>query len=96
MLTRADIEIKLKEIKPFLSNQFNVSKIGYFGSFAAGTQTNTSDIDLLVEFSAPIGWKFFTLEKYMEKYLGIKVDLVTKDALKERIKESILNQVHYV
>lgn len=91
-----DIEAKLNELKPILSDRFNVSKIGYFGSFSTGDQTEKSDLDLLVEFSKPIGWEFFTLEKFLEKEFGFSVDLVTKDALRERIKTPILNQVKYI
>jgi len=73
-----------------------VSRIGYFGSFATGRQTDESDLDILVEFSQPIGWEFFTLEKFLEKEFGLRVDLITKGALKERIKRPILNEVKYV
>ncbi|GAB1447830.1 MAG: nucleotidyltransferase family protein [Bacteroidetes bacterium] len=96
MLTRSEVELKLKRIKPELAEKFQVSRIGYFGSFANGEQGEDSDLDLLVEFSAPIGWKFFTLEKFLEKTFGIPIDLVTHNALKEQIKDPILNQVHYV
>jgi hypothetical protein len=96
MLTRAAVENKLKQIKPELTAKFHVSSIGYFGSFAEDQQNENSDLDLLVEFSEPIGWKFFTLEQFLEDTFGIPVDLVTKNALKERIKEPILNQVKYV
>ena len=96
MLTKTDIENKLQEIKPVLRDQFHVSKIGYFGSFVNGHQTNNSDLDLLVEFSQPVGWGFFTLERFLEQALGLPIDLVTKNALKERIKEPILNQVVYI
>lgn len=96
MLTKAEIENKLKQIKPELSEQFKVSKIGYFGSYAEGEQHEQSDLDLLVEFSEPIGWKFFTLEQYLEKIFGIPIDLTTTGALKERIKESILKHVQYI
>ncbi len=96
MLTRAEIEIKLKQIKPELAEKFHVSSIGYFGSYANDKQNENSDLDLLVEFSKPIGWKFFTLERFLEQSFGIPIDLVTKNALKERIKEPILNQVYYV
>lgn len=96
MLTRVDIENKLKQIKPELADKFHVIRIGYFGSFANDRQNENSDLDLLVEFSEPIGWKFFTLEQFLEKSFGIPIDLVTKNALKERIKESILNQVNYI
>ncbi len=96
MLSRAEIEIKLKQIKPELAEKFHVSSIGYFGSYANDKQNENSDLDLLVEFSKPIGWKFFTLERFLEQSFGIPIDLVTKNALKERIKEPILNQVYYV
>jgi predicted nucleotidyltransferase len=96
MLTRIDIENKLKQIKPELAEKFNVSRIGYFGSFAQDRQNENSDLDLLVEFSAPIGWKFFTLEEYLEQSFGIPIDLVTRNALKERLREPILNQVYFV
>ena len=91
-----DIEIKLHELKPILADRFNVSRIGYFGSYVTGVQTQKSDLDLLVEFSQPVGWEFFTLEKFLEKEFGLSIDLVTKEALKERIKAPILDQVKYV
>jgi hypothetical protein len=96
MLSRAEIETKLEQIKPILTDKFHVSRIGYFGSYATGQQTDNSDLDLYVEFSQPVGWFFFTLERFLEKSLGLRIDLVTRNALKERIKESILNQVRYI
>jgi len=96
MKRATDIETKLQKLKPVLYDKFHVSKIGYFGSYAAGVQTEKSDLDLLVEFSQPIGWRFFTLEKFLEQEFGINIDLVTKEALKERVKQPILSQVKYV
>jgi predicted nucleotidyltransferase len=96
MLSKNDIEKKLQQIKPVLVDKFHVSKIGYFGSYVNGQQTKQSDLDLLVEFSQPVGWGFFTLERFLEQALGIPVDLVTKNALKEQIKGTILNQVIYI
>ena len=96
MLTKQELENKLQAIKPVLTDKFHVSSIGYFGSYSAGEQNEQSDIDLLVEFSAPVGWEFFTLERFLEQTLGLQVDLVTRNALKEQIKESILQQVRYI
>lgn len=96
MLSSTDIEVKLQQIKPVLTDKFYVKSIGYFGSYATGKQTESSDLDLLVEFSRPVGWEFFTLEKFLEQSLGLSVDLVTRNALKEQIKESILKQVRYI
>ena len=96
MLTKIDLEHKLKAIKPILAEKFHVSSIGYFGSYTSGQQNEQSDVDLLVEFSQPVGWEFFTLERFLEQSLGLRVDLVTRNALKEKIKDAILNQVHYI
>ena len=96
MLTRAEIELKLKQLKPFLADKYHVSRIGYFGSYANNNQLAGSDLDLLVEFSEPIGWKFFTLERFLEQSFGVPIELVTVNALKERMKEPILKQVNYV
>lgn len=96
MVTKDDIILKLRELKPLLYKDYSVKEIGLFGSFSDETFTEESDIDLLVEFERPIGWKFFTLEIYLEKIFNRKIDLVTKNALKDQIKESILKQVKYV
>jgi uncharacterized protein len=96
MITKADILSKLKELKPELTKQFAVREIGLFGSFADNSYSEGSDIDILVELDRPIGWKIFTLEIYLEKVFGRKIDLVTKNALKEQIKDNVLKQVNYV
>ena len=96
MITKNDILSKLRELKPILNKDYAVKKIGLFGSFADDSYNENSDIDLLVELERPIGWKFFSLELYLEKIFGRKIDLVTKNALKDQIKDSILKQVNYV
>lgn len=96
MDTRNDILTKLKELKPILYQDYSVKQIGLFGSFSEDSNTEDSDIDLLVDFEKPIGWKYLSLEIYLEKVFGRKIDLVTKNALKEQIKTKILNQVRYV
>jgi len=96
MLTKFEIENKLHAIKPVLTDKFHVRSIGYFGSYSTGQQNEQSDLDLLVEFSEPVGWEFFTLERFLEQTMGLRVDLVTRNSLKEQIKESILKQVQYI
>ncbi|MCK5138152.1 MAG: nucleotidyltransferase family protein [Bacteroidales bacterium] len=95
MLSKNEILEKLRELKPILSEEYAVKEIGIFGSFAQNEASDESDIDVLVELHRPIGWEFFTLQMYLEEIFGRKVDLVTKNALKEQIKESILTQVNY-
>ena len=96
METKSEVITKLKEIKPLLFKEYSVKSIGLFGSYADETNTEESDIDILVEFEKPIGWKFFTLELYLERIFDRKVDLVTKSGLKAQIRNQILNQLEYV
>jgi predicted nucleotidyltransferase len=96
MITKQDILRKLSDIKPILNKDYSVKQIGLFGSFSDDSNTDESDIDLLVEFEKPIGWKYFSLEIYLESIFERKIDLVTKNALKEQLRDSILSQVKYV
>ncbi len=96
MLTKNEILSRLKELKPMLRKDFAVREIGLFGSFSEGNFSENSDIDILVVLEKPIGWKFFTLELFLQKIFDRKIDLVTKKALKDQLKENILNQVNYV
>ena len=96
MNTQVEIESRLKALKPILSQEYNVERIGYFGSYSRNEQTIDSDIDILVYFSKPIGWEFFDLQDLLENELKLKVDLVSEKALKEQLRQIILNSVKYV
>ena len=82
------------EIKNIILSQLkelNPIKVGIFGSFARGDNKKGSDIDILVEFKeAPSLLTLIKLENDLSEILGIKVDLITTGALKnKRIKRSI-------
>ena len=62
MKDKNEILNKLTDLKPILRRDYSVKEIGLFGSFVDNSFTDESDIDLLVEFERPIGWKYFTLE----------------------------------
>lgn len=96
METKNEILKKLNKLKPTLLSEYSVKAIGIFGSFSDNTFNEDSDIDILVEIEKPIGWKFFSLELYLEQILNRRVDLVTKNALKEQLKDGILKQVHFI
>lgn len=95
MANEYNLEQRLKLVKPILKEKYKVNKIGYFGSYARGEQTEQSDIDILVEFSEPVGLEFIELKDYLEEVLDKKVDLVTENALKPQLKDSILQEVVY-
>ena len=98
MLTAAaaDLETTLRALRPLLAARFHVVRLGYFGSFAAGQPRPDSDVDVLVEFSQPLGWEFFELEEVLEKALHRRVDLVTLAALKPQLRPQVLAEVRYI
>jgi predicted nucleotidyltransferase len=96
MITKAEILSKLSELKPILYRDYSVKEIGLFGSYSDDSSSEESDIDILVDLEKPIGWRFFTLELFLESVFNKKIDLVTKNALKEQIKDDILHHVKYV
>ena len=68
-----------------------IRKASLFGSFADGTATEDSDIDLLVELSKPIGLlEFIHIKHELEDLLGRKVDLLEFKAIKPSLKNYIL------
>ena len=96
MQTQTDIEHKLKELKPLLSKNYFVDKIGYFGSYARNEQNQLSDIDILISLKKPLGWEFFDLKDFLEEQLNLKVDLVSEKAIKKQLRQIILNNVKYI
>ncbi len=84
----------LRRQLPFLAEKYHVDSLGLFGSYVREEQSPRSDLDVLVTFhQAPSLLKFIELEDYLTKALGVKVDLVVKDALRRRIGERILEEV---
>jgi predicted nucleotidyltransferase len=93
-----EIKSTLEALKPVLRERFQVATIGFFGSYARGEQNKRSDIDILVEFVEPNNidlFDFIDLEDFLSKQIGVKVDLVTKGALKPMIKNDILKETIY-
>jgi predicted nucleotidyltransferase len=71
-----------------LEEQFNVASLSLFGSVARDEAGTDSDVDLLVEFSKPVGlFQFIGLQQRLEELPDCKVDLGTSCSLKPRIKE---------
>ena len=94
MKTIKEITSTLETLKPTLKERFKVKTIGVFGSYVRGEQKKQSDIDVLVEFEEPVGlFEFMDLEIYLSEVLGVKVDLVSKKALKPHIGKRILEEV---
>lgn len=96
MKTLSEIKNRLENHKPELMAKYHIKNIGLFGSIVRGDTTAKSDVDILVEFEKPIGLDFVLLADELEEILGVKVDLVTPNAIKPRMFEYIKRDLVYV
>lgn len=84
----------IRQHLPKLTQDYNVSYLGIFGSYIRGEQKEDSDLDILVEFSKePDLLEFIGLKQELSEILGVEVDLVMRGALKPRIGKRILEEV---
>ncbi len=90
----------LREHYPILAAEYGVKKIGVFGSYAKGTPQETSDVDLIVEFERPIGFRFMEFVEHLERLLNRKVDVLTPAGVQGirvvRVARDIEENVVYV
>jgi hypothetical protein len=96
MKTINEIKELLQQNKTDLINRYHFKSIALFGSITRNEATNKSDVDILVEFDKPIGLDFVLLADELETILGVKVDLVTTNALKPKMFEYIKQDLQYV
>jgi uncharacterized protein len=76
---------------------FNVESLSLFGSVARNEATTASDLDFLVEFEGPATFTgYMGLKFYLEDLFGKPVDLVIKKDLKERIRQSVIEEAIYI
>jgi predicted nucleotidyltransferase len=81
---------RLREHAPTWSDRFGVRRLRIFGSWARGTATPSSDVDLLVAFDGPAtARRFYGLQLFLEDLLQQPVDLVTEQALRQELRPSV-------
>ena len=99
MINQTDILKFLAEQKSFFLQEFQIIKIGLFGSYARGEQSDKSDIDLIVEF-APNTSQLFEkkarLKSILKKKFNKDVDICREKYIKPYFKNQILNSAIYV
>jgi predicted nucleotidyltransferase len=100
MLTKEAITKVLRESYPHLAVEYGVKRIGLFGSYVKDIPTEASDVDLVVEFERPLGFKFIELSEYLERLLGQEVDILTPAGIQgiriDHIAQSIEENIVYV
>ena len=87
----------LQNLKPLLANRYHVDTIGLFGSIVRDDfVSDTSDVDIAVSFSQPVGVEFIDLSYLLEKELNRKVDVVSIKGVKEKYLKEIERDIVYV
>ncbi len=88
-----EVRQRLSAHLPTLTKAYHIRTVGLFGSYVRREQTPQSDLDVLVEFDEPPSlFEFIRLEDQLSGLLGVKVDLVMKEALKPAIGRRILQE----
>ena len=98
-LTKQEILSYLTENKTSFFYKYNLEKIGVFGSYARGEQTEDSDIDILIEIHSgtdDIFEKKQELRNVLENKFNKHIDICRERSIKPMFKSLILKDVIYV
>ncbi|WP_297484706.1 nucleotidyltransferase family protein [Sulfurimonas sp.] len=85
----------LRENKELLKENYNVTKIGLFGSYSRDEAQENSDIDLLVEMPSSFD-TYYDFKEFLEEKFNKKIDLGYEKSLRPFIKKSIIEDIIYV
>lgn len=89
------VKATLHKLKPVLKEKFGVKRIGYFDSYIDHHHNKLCELNILVELEQPLGWDFFSLKQFIEKRLGMSIDICTPNALRPALKDEILENTVY-
>jgi hypothetical protein len=100
MSPREKIVEVLRQGYPHLVAEYGVSRIGLFGSYAKGQAGEASDVDIVVEFERPIGFRFVEFAEHLEHLMGRRVDVLTPAGIQGirivRVARGISESIVYV
>ncbi len=99
MIQKQEILTYLSNNKEFFYKQFNIIKIGIFGSFSRNEQTEKSDIDIIIEMprgTEDIFEKKIQLRELLKNQFHREIDICRERAIKPLFKEMILKDAIYV
>jgi len=96
MRTVQEIKSELSNHKKRLFKNYPLKSMAIFGSYSRNEQIESSDLDIIVEFSDKIGIRFIDLAEELEEIIGFKVDLVSKKGINEKYLKKIDSDLIYV
>jgi uncharacterized protein len=95
--TLPEIKAILLNLKSILREQYRVTTLGIFGSYARNEQHQESDVDILIDYIQPPSLvKVVALRDWLTELLNINVDIVTRNGLNPEIQDQVLSDVIYL
>ena len=80
-MTKKNKQILFNEIVEFLKSK-GATKVAVFGSYVRDEETPKSDIDVIIDFTRPMGLlEFVGIQQDLSENIGIEVDLMTEDGI---------------
>src|SRR4051794_22127803 len=76
-----------------LAEHYGIYNVRVFGSVARGEAGPDSDVDFLVEVRPGVGIRYFGFWEHLKRVVGRDIDLLTEDALDERMRQRIMPDV---
>jgi uncharacterized protein len=95
MTRNRDEILKALEANRDTIRSFGARRIGLFGSYVRGESTPASDLDFVVEFDRKSFDAYMGLKEFLEDLFQCPVDLVMSDAIKPRLRASIMGEAVY-
>jgi predicted nucleotidyltransferase len=91
---RDEVLTILRAEQPRLRSEFGVKSLALFGSVARAEASDSSDVDLLVEYERPVSlFDHVGTALYLEEALGVsKVDLIIRDCVIDELKDQIYGE----
>lgn len=97
MSPRENIISILRSLKPELITRYGVKSLGLFGSVTRDDfRPDKSDVDIIVDFSKPVGVEFIDLAEFLERKIQWKIDLVSRRGIKTGYMKLIEPEIIYV
>ena len=84
----------LQQHKEEFFKKYSIKTMALFGSYSRGEETK--DIDVMVELNNPDARAFINLSYELAEIVKQKIDLVSKNGVKERYMKAIEKDLLYV
>ena len=98
-MTKESIKEKLLNAVKSNPNIADIKSVAIFGSYVNGTPRDDSDIDVLIDFypQATVGlFKYIDIQQNLSQSIGMKVDLLTPQAISKYFREQVLKEAEFV